>query len=355
MSADQLLEVEDLSITFRLPGEGIGRRRTLHAVRDVSFTIGAGEIFGLVGESGSGKSTTGRAVLRLVDRASGAIRFDGTDISSFGRRTPLKYRSDVQVIFQDPTSSLNPRQTVRESLSQVARRHVSTDAQAVEAAVVEALEHVGLSEHHLDRVPNELSGGQCQRVAIARALIIQPRLVICDEAVSALDVSTQSQVINLLMDLQRETDVAMLFIAHDLTVVKHVSTSVGVMYLGRLVEVGETDEVYARAAHPYTRLLLDSTLTANPKANAAKGGWRPSAGTAREPSDALHTPAGCPFNPRCPLAVDRCREERPEPRPVPGTSQISACHFAEEVARARDLDEAVAMRDAAIVASAPSS
>jgi oligopeptide/dipeptide ABC transporter ATP-binding protein len=337
MDFSSLLEVKDLTVSYRLGRRVLGKRTTLDAVRNISFEIRAGETFGLVGESGSGKSTTGRAILRLADVSGGRIMFDGIDIREFGNKTPLEYRRDVQVIFQDPASSLNPRQTVGATLSQIVRRHHSLSETQVKAEVLTALHQVGLSEHHYDRLPGALSGGQRQRVAIARAVIVRPRLIICDEPVSALDLSTQSQVINLLMDLQDEMGISYLFVAHDLAVVRHISSRVGVMYLGRLVEVGNTADVYRRPAHPYTRILLDSSLTANPDVEAERRERRAANRSIGEPASPLDVPPGCPFNPRCPLAVDRCRTERPQLRPIAGTSQMAACHFAEDVVESVDL------------------
>ncbi|MET8824650.1 ATP-binding cassette domain-containing protein [Streptomyces sp. NPDC004610] len=269
-----LLSVEHLSVTYRL-GRGMsGRARTFTAVRDVSFRIGAGRTLGLVGESGSGKSSIGRAVLRLAPISEGRILFDGQDIDGFGRRTPLAFHRDVQVVFQDPLSSLNPRQTVADTLGQALTRHRPLGRAERERETAGALDRVGLAPHHADRYPHELSGGQRQRVAIARALAPRPRLIVCDEPVSALDVSTQSQVINLLQELQRELGVSYLFIAHDLEVVRHMSDEIGVLQLGELVEQGPAAQVYDSPAHPYTRTLLASTLVADPARQAARTAQR---------------------------------------------------------------------------------
>ena len=338
MTASPLLQVEGLTVTYQLGKRLLGRGTQLDAVRDITFSIEDGSTFGLVGESGSGKSTTGRAILRLADASTGRILFDGFDIREFGKKTPLSYRSDVQVIFQDPASSLNPRQSIGQTLLQVIRRHHPSDDRELREEVISVLEQVGLAEHHFGRLPSELSGGQRQRVAIARAVIVRPRLIVCDEPVSALDVSTQSQVINLLMDLQDELGISYLFIAHDLAVVRHVSSHVGVMYLGRLVEVGDTDEVYDHPAHPYTRILLDSTLTADPDTDEERRERRIRNRAVGEPASPLDVPPGCPFHPRCPLAVERCRMEPPPLRPVAGTARLAACHFAEDVVTTDTLD-----------------
>ncbi|MFI2211553.1 ATP-binding cassette domain-containing protein [Streptomyces sp. NPDC020141] len=265
-----LLSVERLTVRYRL-GRGLtGRARTLTAVRDVGFTVDAGRTLGLVGESGSGKSSIGRAILRLAPVSEGRIVFDGQDVSAFGRRTPLSFNRDVQVVFQDPMSSLNPRQTVADTIAQALTRHRSLAGPERDREITHALDRVGLAGYHADRYPHELSGGQRQRVAIARALAPRPRLIVCDEPVSALDVSTQSQVINLLMELQRELGVSYLFIAHDLEVVRHISDEIAVLHLGRLMESGPADQVYRSPTHPYTKTLLASTLVADPVRQAAR-------------------------------------------------------------------------------------
>ncbi|MGW6454533.1 ATP-binding cassette domain-containing protein [Streptomyces sp. NPDC055078] len=269
-----LLSVENLTVRYQLGRGMTGRAKTLTAVRDVSFTIGSGRTLGLVGESGSGKSTIGRAILRLAPVSEGRIVFDGTDTATFGRRTPLSFNRDVQVVFQDPMSSLNPRQTIATTVGQALTRHRPLSGLERDREITHALDQVGLSGYHADRYPHELSGGQRQRVAIARALAPRPRLIVCDEPVSALDVSTQSQVINLLMDLQRELGVSYLFIAHDLEVVRHISDEIGVLYLGRLMESGPADQVYRTPSHSYTQTLLASTLVANPARQAARTAQR---------------------------------------------------------------------------------
>lgn len=269
-----LLSVENLTVRYRL-GRGLtGRARTRTAVRDVSFTIPGGRTLGLVGESGSGKSSIGRAILRLAPVSEGRVLFDGADTAGFGRRTPLSFNRDVQVVFQDPMSSLNPRQTVETTIGQALTRHRVLSARDRDREVTHALDRVGLASYHADRYPHELSGGQRQRVAIARALAPRPRLIVCDEPVSALDVSTQSQVINLLMELQRELGVSYLFIAHDLEVVRHMSDEIGVLHLGRLVESGPAEQVYRTPAHAYTRTLLAATLVADPVRQAVRTAHR---------------------------------------------------------------------------------
>ncbi|MFI6284222.1 ATP-binding cassette domain-containing protein [Streptomyces sp. NPDC051018] len=286
--AAPLLSVENLTVRYQL-GRGLtGRARTLTAVRDVGFTIGGGRTLGLVGESGSGKSSIGRAVLRLAPVTGGRIVFDGQDTAAFGRRTPLSFHRDVQVVFQDPMSSLNPRQTIATTIAQAVTRHRRLSAAERDREVLGALDRVGLSGYHRDRYPHELSGGQRQRVAIARALAPRPRLIVCDEPVSALDVSTQSQVVNLLMELQRELGVSYLFIAHDLEIVRHISDEIGVLHHGRLVESGPADQVYRHPSDPYTKALLASTLVANPVRQAARTARRrASAGTGIAPGGGL--------------------------------------------------------------------
>ncbi|WP_166867772.1 ATP-binding cassette domain-containing protein [Salinibacterium sp. ZJ70] len=268
MTADQpttpLLEVRDLHVGYPTTGGFFARRTMVPAVHGVSFDIGPGETLGLVGESGSGKSTIGKAILRLLPVMAGSVRFDGTDIQSFGASTPLTYRSQVQAVFQDPGASLNPRHLVSHAVETPLRRHGVADRAEIRRRTREAFEMVGLRADHLDRFPNELSGGQQQRVAIARALVLQPRLVVCDEAVSALDLSTQGQIINLLADLQQATGVSYLFIAHDLGLVRHIAHRVGVMSTGRLVELSHVDRIYDAPEDAYTRRLLDATPASTP-------------------------------------------------------------------------------------------
>ncbi|WP_028922059.1 ATP-binding cassette domain-containing protein [Pseudonocardia acaciae] len=263
--AEPLLRVRDLRVSYPLGRAGVSLRRTrMDAVRGVSFDIPVGRTFGLVGESGSGKSSVGRAVLRLVRPAGGTVGFDGRSVTDFGRRTPRWYRGAVQVVFQDPLTSLNPGQLVFTILERALAQGAGVARADRPAALRTLLDQVGLATHHGNRLPNELSGGQRQRVAIARALAVRPRLVICDEPVSALDVSTQSQVINLLVDLQRELGLSYLFIAHDLSVVRHISHEVGVMHRGVLVESGPGERVYTAPSHPYTRALLDAAPLPDP-------------------------------------------------------------------------------------------
>ena len=260
---EPLLEVRGLSAGYEKK-VGLLRRRVVPAVRDVSFDIAPGETLAFVGESGSGKSTTGRAVLRLLPVLAGSIRFDGQDLAEGGERTRLAYRRQVQAVFQDPSASLNPRHLISHSIDVALQRHGHGDRRERRDRMVEAIELVGLGVEHLDRFPNEMSGGQQQRAAIARALVLEPRLVVCDEAVSALDLSTQGQLINLLVDLQQRTGVSYLFIAHDLALVRHIAHRVGVMNQGELVELAETEELFAAPKDPYTRRLLEATPASHP-------------------------------------------------------------------------------------------
>ncbi|WP_326640533.1 ABC transporter ATP-binding protein [Streptosporangium sp. NBC_01755] len=328
MSGEPLLSVQHLTVRYPLGRSIVGRSTTLTAVRDVSFAIGSGETLGLVGESGSGKSSIGRAILRLAPISGGRVVFDGNDVAAFGRRPPLSFNRDVQVVFQDPMSSLNPRQTIGVTIGQVMRRHRRLSSRERDREVVSVLDSVGLPAYHAHRYPHELSGGQRQRVAIARALATKPRLIVCDEPVSALDVSTQSQVINLLMDLQRDLGVSYLFIAHDLDVVRHVSDTIGVLYLGRLAELGPAKQVYDTPAHPYTQTLLASTLVADPDRQAERTARRRELGPGSEPPSPLDPPPGCPFHTRCAWADDVCRTTAPRPEAFESPDRLVACHHA---------------------------
>ena len=264
MSEQSLLSVRDLQVIYHSGGAfGLGGV-AFAAVRKVSFDIGVGEAFALVGESGSGKSTIGRAILGLTPIASGSVIFDGQDIGRMGRALPLSYRRDVQVVFQDPRSSLNPRRTVREAIGCIVERHFQTPPSQTTDRVADALARVGLPSYYMNRYPAEMSGGQRQRIAIARALATGPRLLICDEPVSALDVSTQSQILNLFAQLREDLGLAYLFISHDLAVVRQVADTVGVLKRGELVETGLSEDIYRQARHPYTQLLLSSVPSPDP-------------------------------------------------------------------------------------------
>lgn len=281
---EPLLRVRDLRVQYRGGGMLAVGRSTVTAVDGVSFDVAAGETFGLVGESGSGKSTTGRAILRLAEISGGSIEFGGEDVTRMGRRALLGYRSEVQMVFQDPWSSLNPRRRIKDILADPMRRHgVVSSAKECRAAVADLMDQVGLASYFGERFARELSGGQRQRVGIARALAVRPRLIVCDEAVSALDVSTQAQVMNLLLDLQKQLGLSYLFIAHDLSVVHHMSHRVGVMDAGSLVEVGEADQIYRDPRHPRTRALLEAEPLPDPALQRAKRAARQAAGAGGRP------------------------------------------------------------------------
>ena len=319
-----LVEVSHLVKHF-VRNAGLFRKGTVvKAVDDVSFTIASGGTLGLVGESGCGKTTTGRAILQLDRPTSGQVLFEGRDLATLDEAGLRSMRRRMQVIFQDPYSSLNPRMTVGQMIAEpLAVHRIVRDAGARAARVRQLLERVGLLSQHAARYPHELSGGQRQRVGIARALAMEPSLIVCDEPVSALDVSIQAQIINLLEDLQRELGLTYLFIAHDLAVVRHISDRIAVMYLGKIVEIAERRELYENPQHPYTKALLAAVPIPDPEVEATRervvlGGEVPSP---------LNPPSGCVFHPRCPIAVERCSREVPALREV-RPSQWAACHLA---------------------------
>ncbi|MET9645307.1 ABC transporter ATP-binding protein [Streptomyces syringium] len=321
--AEPLLSVRNVTMTF--PGKR-SRSAPVRAVDGVSFDVAAGETLGLVGESGCGKSTTGRVIVRLLEPTAGSITYDGRDISRLRQRELKPLRRDLQMVFQDPHSSLNPRQTVARIIADplLVQGHPATEARE-RAAELMAL--VGLIPEHIDRYPHEFSGGQAQRIGIARSLATGPRLIVADEPVSALDVSVQAQIVNLMERLQRELGLAYLFIAHDLSVVKRVCDRVAVMYLGRIVEVGDKERVYAAPAHPYTRALLSAVPLPDPAAERA----RERITLLGDPPSPAAPPPGCTFHPRCPKAREICRNEAPLLRiAVPGEAREVACHFPEE-------------------------
>jgi peptide/nickel transport system ATP-binding protein len=316
-----LLEVEDVRVTFGTPGLR-GRGRVLRAVDGVSLQVERGSTLGLVGESGSGKSTLGRAVLRLVPVRSGRVRLDGQDVTALRGRALRDARRRMQMVFQDPYSSLDPSSVIGDSVAEPLREHEGLSRRDADARVRELLEVVGLPSGHADRYPYEFSGGQRQRVAIARAIALRPSLVVCDEAVSALDVSTQNQVINLLEDLRAQFGLSYLFIAHDLALVRHIAHEVAVMYLGHVVESGPTERVYDAPAHPYTKALLSAIPASHPK-RAATGRRMTLSGDLPDPAN---PPAGCPFVTRCPSAMDVCHEAAPATVTVEGGGS-AACHL----------------------------
>ncbi len=301
-----LLQVKDLVKHYAVRG-GVLRRRIgiVHAVDGVSFSVAAGETLGLVGESGCGKSTVARSVLRLVEPSSGSITLDGTDITRLGKSDLRPHRRSMQIVFQDPFASLNPRMTAGDIVGEPLSVHGLASGNEKQQRVAELFAQVGLRADQMKNYPHQFSGGQRQRICIARALSLGPKLIVCDEPVSALDVSIQAQVINLLIDLQRKHDFSYLFIAHDLAVVAHISHRVAVMYLGRIVEIADKRELFAHPRHPYTQALLASVPVANPKAKRLApmiDGDVPSP---------INPPAGCAFHTRCRYAMDRCKVERP--------------------------------------------
>jgi oligopeptide transport system ATP-binding protein len=325
--ARAVLEVSDLVKHYPVRS-GVLRRKvgTVHAVDGVSFTVGVGETLGLVGESGCGKSTVARSILRLVEPTGGSIRLNGQDITNLGKAELRPHRRSMQIIFQDPFASLNPRMTAGDIVGEPLSVHRLAAGNKKRERVAELFEQVGLRPDQMHNYPHQFSGGQRQRICIARALSLEPGLIVCDEPVSALDVSIQAQVINLLIDLQRKHDFSYLFIAHDLAVVAHISHRVAVMYLGRIVEIAEKTELFANPRHPYTQALLASVPVADPKVKALKpmiDGDVPSP---------INPPSGCAFHTRCRYVMDRCRVETPMLTDT-GTQHQVACWLNEGTGR----------------------
>lgn len=319
--AEELLKVEHLKKYFPITA-GVFSKTVgyVKAVDDVSFTVNKGETLGLVGESGCGKSTTGRAILRLLQKTDGNVYFNGQDIYGLKKEELRRLRPKMQIIFQDPYSSLNPRMTVEQIVGESLEDHKLCPKKEIRDKVIETIELCGLAPYHIKRYPHEFSGGQRQRIGIARALILNPEFIVADEPVSALDVSIQSQIINLLCDLQEKMGFSYLFISHDLSVVKHISHRVGVMYLGSLVEMAPKDELYKNPLHPYTKALLSAVPIPDPTVKRERILLQGDIPSPAKP------PSGCKFHTRCPYATKRCSEEIPEYRDV-GGEHFVACHI----------------------------
>ncbi len=329
-NSNTLLSVENLKMHFPIR-KGFGRKIVGHvrAVDDVSFSVCCGETLGLVGESGCGKTTIGRCILRAYDPTQGVIRYQNAqgqcvDLAQLRGKELIPYRRELRMIFQDPYSSLNPRMTVMDIVAEPLRIHKILEGKEIEDRVAETLRKVGLRPEYMRRYPHAFSGGQRQRIGIARALVLDPRVVVCDEPVSALDVSVQAQILNLLQDLQTELNLTYLFISHDLSVVEYLANQVAVMYVGLLVEVAPTEELFQSPKHPYTEALLSAVPKTVPQRNPhriiLKG----------DVADPANPPSGCYFHPRCPYAIDRCQTEAPVLREI-GPGRKVACHLAEKL------------------------
>lgn len=318
---EALVEVKQLKKYYPITGGIFGRTiGHVKAVDDVSFAIRKGEAFGLVGESGSGKSTTGRTILRLTDKTAGEVKYKGVDLHAVSKQELRRLRPSMQFIFQDPYSSLNPRLRVGDAIGEALMDHGLADKSEIRERVQEVLSLCGLAPYHIDRFPHEFSGGQRQRIGIARSIILQPEFIVADEPVSALDVSIQAQIINLFSDLQEKKELTYLFISHDLSVVEHLCTRIGVMYLGSLVEIAPRDELFARPLHPYSRALLSAVPIPDPRLKRERIVLR---GDIPSPAN---PPKGCKFHTRCLLATDRCKEEVPVLRLADSDHQV-ACHL----------------------------
>ena len=317
---DVLLDVRHLQVYFPIRS-GLLRKVVghVHAVEDVSFTVARREVFALVGESGCGKSTTGSAILRLIEPTGGEVYFEGENLSALSEEQLRLKRRDMQFIFQNPYSSLNPRMNVWRLLSEPLKVHFDLPQEELKTRVEEMLERIGMTPDQLQRYPHQFSGGQKQRISIARALITHPSFVIADEPVSALDVSIQAQILNLMMELQQEMELSLIFISHDLNVVRHISNRVGVMYLGSLMETGDTEEVYRHPAHPYTQALLSAVPSHDP---ANKSKHIVLEGDVPNPAS---PPSGCPFHTRCAYCTEECIQTKPELREI-ASGHCAACH-----------------------------
>ena len=305
--SDTLLRVEDLKIYYPVAGIGFGKKEFVKAVDGVTFEVKKGEVFGIVGESGCGKSTLGRGVCKLENLTSGHVYLDGEDITEYNDRRMRSIRKKVQMVFQDPYASLNPRMSVFDIIAEpLLVHHLYQDKADLEKKVLDLLHRVGLDDYHANRYPHEFSGGQRQRIGIARALAVEPSLIIADEPVSALDVSIQAQVLNLLNELKHDLDLTYIFVAHDLSVVEYISDRVGVMYLGNFVEVGEKEKIYSNPMHPYTQALLSTVPVPDPTAKRERILLEGSIPSAHKP------PTGCKFHTRCPKCMECCKTQAPE-------------------------------------------
>ncbi|MGG0719814.1 dipeptide ABC transporter ATP-binding protein [Robertmurraya massiliosenegalensis] len=320
MTETTLLEVKNLKKYYEVSRGLFKPNLVVKAVDDISFTIKKGETFALVGESGCGKSTTGRTLLRLTEATSGEVRYKGKDIMSLPYEKMRSLRREIQMVFQDPYASLNPKMTIRQILMEPLRVHKKYSPDERLKKIIEILEIVGLSEAHLDRHPNEFSGGQRQRIGIARAVILNPDFIVADEPVSALDVSVQSQVINLMLELQREFGLTYLFISHDLSVVEHMTDRVAVMYLGKIVELANTEELFRNPMHPYTQALISAVPVSHPKEVKDRIVL---SGDVPNPAN---PPSGCTFHTRCPFAMEKCKSQVPTLTEV-ADGHVTSCHL----------------------------
>ena len=326
MNHETIMQVENLKVHFDVSSEGDmpwTKRKKLQAVNGVSFELKSGETLGIVGESGCGKSTLARAIISMVPAETGRVLWFGKDLLALQKTEMRKHRKQIQMIFQDPLASLNPRMTIGEIIAEPLKTHYPKTSKAdIKLRVEDVMNKVGLLENLINRYPHEFSGGQCQRIGIARALILKPKLIICDEPVSALDVSIQAQVINLLMDLQKEMDLTLIFIAHDLSIVKHISTKIMVLYMGNMVELARSEDIYNHPRHPYTQALISAVPIPDPKIEKNKDlilleGDLPSP---------INPPSGCVFRTRCKKAQDICSQDKPELKEAASSHEV-ACHF----------------------------
>ena len=326
MNHETIMQVENLKVHFDVSSEGDmpwTKRKKLQAVNGVSFELKSGETLGIVGESGCGKSTLARAIISMVPAETGRVLWFGKDLLALQKTEMRKHRKEIQMIFQDPLASLNPRMTIGEIIAEPLKTHYPKTSKAdIKLRVEDVMNKVGLLENLINRYPHEFSGGQCQRIGIARALILKPKLIICDEPVSALDVSIQAQVINLLMDLQKEMDLTLIFIAHDLSIVKHISTKIMVLYMGNMVELARSEDIYNHPRHPYTQALISAVPIPDPKIEKNKDlilieGDLPSP---------INPPSGCVFRTRCKKVQDICSQVKPELKEATSSHEV-ACHF----------------------------